>query len=201
MTSCTPNVLQCGVHGGCAGSIPQLGFTYAQLFGLVKESDYPYISGSTGHTGECTTDFRKTPATAIIRGYEKLPTNDMAVIMNHIANVGPLVVSIDASNFVNYVSGIYDDCDFNENINLNHAVQLVGYGTDDKVGMDYWIVRNSWGKSYGENGYIRIMRHSETKCGTTSYGVSCNGQDTTQPVCGTCGILFDASYPIGAQLI
>ncbi len=46
ITSCTPNELQCGGSGGCQGSIPQLGFVYTQLFGLQKEADYPYTSGS-----------------------------------------------------------------------------------------------------------------------------------------------------------
>lgn len=46
ITSCTPNPLQCGGSGGCKGSIPQLGFVYTQLFGLTKEEDYPYTSGT-----------------------------------------------------------------------------------------------------------------------------------------------------------
>ena len=46
ITSCTPNPLKCGGNGGCQGSIPQLGFTYTQLFGLVKEEEYPYTSGT-----------------------------------------------------------------------------------------------------------------------------------------------------------
>ena len=45
LTSCSPNELQCGGTGGCAGSIASLAFTYAQLFGSALEADYPYLSG------------------------------------------------------------------------------------------------------------------------------------------------------------
>ena len=58
MTSCTPNTLSCGGSGGCMGSVTQLGFNYLQLFGSVKEEDWPYVSGTTGqwhkyHGGQC----------------------------------------------------------------------------------------------------------------------------------------------------
>ena len=57
MTSCTPNTLSCGGSGGCMGSVTQLGFNYLQLFGSVKEEDWPYVSGTTGQShkyhGDC----------------------------------------------------------------------------------------------------------------------------------------------------
>jgi hypothetical protein len=64
ITSCTPNSLQCGGNGGCAGSIPQLGFNYAQLFGITLEADWPYVSGTTGETGACTYDPEVTEASS-----------------------------------------------------------------------------------------------------------------------------------------
>jgi len=65
-------------------------------------------------------------------------------------------------------------------MDINHAVVLVGYGTEN--GVDYWIVRNSWSTSWGENGFIRILREKEVKCGvdtTPSHGVACKG-DTAE---------------------
>lgn len=64
--------------------------------------------------------------------------------LSHLANVGPLAVAVDASDWGLYWSGVFDGCSFSANIGLNHAVQMVGYGTDSVEG-DYWIVRNSWG--------------------------------------------------------
>jgi len=89
ITSCTPNELQCGGNGGCQGSIPQLGFTYTQLFGLVSETDYPYTSGNFGQTGSCDYSPDAMDTVASLRGYETLPRNDYAAVMNHLATVGP----------------------------------------------------------------------------------------------------------------
>jgi len=75
--------------------------------------------------------------------------------MNALANIGPVAISVDASSFSDYNSGIFSGCDFNKNIDLDHAVVAVGYGTDEKLG-DYFIVRNSWTSSWGEEGYIRV---------------------------------------------
>ena len=65
-----------------------------------------------------------------------------------VAQVGPLAISVAASSFKDYTGGVYDGCNYDENIGLNHGVQLVGYGSED--GTDFWIVRNSWGSAWGE---------------------------------------------------
>merc|ERR1712024_198372 len=113
---------------------------------------------------------------------------------NHLANVGPLSVAVDASKWSFYSGGIFDSCDYSRNIEINHAVQLVGYGSDSDG--DYWIVRNSWGSRWGEDGYIRLRRDSAAQCGTACSGGP--GSDE-QHVCGQCGVLFDVSYPIGVH--
>merc|ERR1712111_216831 len=84
---------------------------------------------------------------------------------------------------------------------INHVVQLVGYGTDPEKG-DYWLIRNSWGPEWGENGFIRLKRESSEICGFDSKpqdGVGCHGQTETVKVCGMCGVLYDTIYPIGAH--
>jgi len=139
---------------------------------------------------------------ATLRGYETLPRNDYAAVMNHLATVGPLAVSVDASEWSLYGGGVFDGCDYSKNIAVNHVVQLVGYGTDSKDG-DYWIVRNSWGTEWGEDGYIRLKRESETQCGTDNsplMGTGCvnDGKDIIT-VCGQCAVLFDVCYPIGVD--
>ena len=69
-----------------------------------------------------------------MRGFEQLPRNDYAAIMDHLANVGPLAVAVDASRFGFYFGGVFDNCPYDQNIAINHAVQLVGYGTDETEG-------------------------------------------------------------------
>jgi len=201
VTSCTPNPLQCGGTGGCMGSIPQLGYTYIQLFGHVFEDDYPYTSGSTTQTGDCMYDFLNTPPQVGITGYNTLAANDQDAVMTHLAEVGPLAVAVYASSWGGYHGGVFDGCRFDSNIALNHAVVLEGYGTDESEG-DYWLVRNSWGSSWGEGGYIRLKRQSEAQCGTDSSpmdGTACAGGpgNDEQHVCGQCGVLFDCSWPLG----
>merc|ERR1711971_1550138 len=94
----------------------------------------------------------------------------------------------DASPWQLYGSGVFSGCSYSSNIALNHAIQMVGYGTDPSHG-DYWLVRNSWGKLWGEHGYIRLQREAELTCGTDSTpmdGTACVGGPGTdeQHVCG-----------------
>lgn len=77
--------------------------------------------------------------------------------MYALATVGPVAISVDASSWSGYNGGVYSGCDYSSNIDIDHAVVAVGYGTDATLG-DYWIVRNSWTDSWGENGYIRVKR-------------------------------------------
>jgi C1A family cysteine protease len=73
----------------------------------------------------------------------------------------------DLESFFSYSSGIYFDSKCDENSKLNHAVLLVGYGHDKTLG-DFWIVKNTWGETWGENGYFRIKRNH---CGIGMYAV------------------------------
>ena len=155
-------------------------------------------------TEDCLYDVTNTAPNVGITGYDTM-SNDLEGVMNHLAQVGPLAVAVDASYWGGYRSGVFDGCSFDANIGLNHAVQLVGYGTDPSEG-DYWIVRNSWGSSWGENGYIRLQRQAEAQCGINSTpmdGTACVGGpgNDEQYVCGQCGVLFDVSYPLGAHAI
>merc|ERR1712203_262503 len=134
----------------------------------------------------------------------KLCPETTSRLMNHLANNGPLSVAVAASPWSFYGGGVFDGCDYDKNIEINHAVQLVGYGTDASEG-DYWIIRNSWGPNWGENGFMRLKRESTAVCGTDDtplMGTGCvdDGNDVLH-VCGQCGVLFDVCYPIGADYI
>merc|ERR1711909_46588 len=130
VTSCTPNPTSCGGVGGCKGSIAQLGYNYIQLFGHTTEESWPYVSGTNGQTGSCDFDMETTTPVVTPRGYDTLPSNNQEAVMNHLATVGPLAVNVDASLWHTYTGGIFDGCDFNDNIEINHVVQLVGYTED-----------------------------------------------------------------------
>ena len=86
-----------------------------------------------------------------------------------VALVGPLSASIKATNdFFFYKYGVFFDPACERSIDLasktiNHAVLLVGYGTDP-AGGDYWIIQNSWRTDWGENGFARMIRNSENNC-------------------------------------
>ena len=109
---------------------------------MIHIHSFRYVSGTSANTEDCLYDVENTAPAIGITGYETL-TNDQEATMQHLANVGPLAVNVDASSWHSYESGVFDGCSFDTNIDLNHVVQLVGYGTDDEQG-DFWIVRNSW---------------------------------------------------------
>merc|ERR1712203_1267991 len=73
LVSCVPNPLKCGGTGGCMGSIEPLAYTYASLFGIVTEDDYPYASGSGGNDDVCEFDATTTDAAVMTMGFETLP--------------------------------------------------------------------------------------------------------------------------------
>lgn len=203
LVSCAPNPLQCGGTGGCFGSVPEVAFQYAQLYGMTTEWMFPYTSYFGGDAPVCNMNMSKVPAVAEITGYQKLPVNDYEAVMDALVNIGPLAVNVQADVWKDYVGGVYDGCNNMSNVALDHVVSLVGYGTDPKLG-HYWLVRNSWDATWGEQGYIRLRRSATPECGTDVQpkdGTGCEGGPSTQQVCGQCGILFDVSYPVGAKLV
>lgn len=197
ITSCTPNPDKCGGTGGCNGATAELAFDYVHgAGGIAEEWTYPFTS-YYGDTGNCT-DSKKRPLYAQLAGFMKLPANHQETVMAVVAGTGPLAVNVDATNWHFYNSGVFDGCAYNASIDINHVVQLVGYGQDLTFGK-YWLVRNSWSATFGEHGYIRLKRDDVAQCGTDNTpadGVACAPYPSSQNVCGQCGILFDTSFPI-----
>jgi len=199
LTMCAPNPDHCGGTGKCQGSTAELAFDYlAGSSGFYQEYQQGYAAYG-GSNSDCTVP-DGTPKIAI-DGYVELPQNNYTAIMNAIATVGPVAINVDA-NFGAYESGIFNGCDTTKNVDINHVVVLVGYGEDK--GNKYWFVRNSWSPSWGEGGYIRVARsdNDDTNCGVDSTpqdGIECIGSDEPIKVCGTCGIIYDGSYPTGAR--
>lgn len=196
--SCVENPDECGGTGGCMGATMELAYEYAMENGLITEWQFPYGS-FYGDSGDCSINSKATPV-AGITNYTKNPTNSYTDLIDSVANAGPISITVDASTWSSYSGGIYDGCN-QDSPDLDHGVLLVGYGTED--GVDYWLVRNSWGPTWGENGYIRLMRTSDeaSRCGVDvnpADGTGCADGPANVTVCGTCGILYDTSYPTGA---
>ncbi|XP_010501640.2 PREDICTED: zingipain-2-like [Camelina sativa] len=154
---------------GCKGGTIVEAFTYiVKNRGIASENAYPYRVKE----GQCQTKAR--PA-AVIRGLRYVPSNNERALLQAVSGQ-PVSVGIvgTRADFIHYKRGVYNprDC----GINVNHAVTLVGYGTSPE-GIKYWLAKNSWGNTWGENGYIRFRR------------------DVEWPQ-GMCGVAQWATYPV-----
>ena len=155
------DVVSCSEYAqGCEGGFPYLiAGKYAEDFGVVEETCYPYRA----HDSKCqeTSNCLRYHSTNYyyIGGYYGACSEE-AMRMELVQN-GPMSVSFEVySDFQHYKGGIYKHTGLEDKFNpweiTNHAVLLVGYG--EELGTKYWIVKNSWGESWGEKGYFRIMR-------------------------------------------
>lgn len=202
LVDCVPNLKHCGGTGGCAGATAELAYTYVMKNKLTVADDYKgYMSGGDG---KCRQEPAGTYATA--QDFERLPENNLQALLQTLATSGPIVVSVDASSWTSYESGVFDSCV--PDATVNHAVVLIGYGHDTTLQKKYWLIRNSWSPGWGENGHIRLQRHdsdvgAEGFCGVDhdpKKGVGCDGGPKELPVCGMCGVLSDSCYPRGVRI-
>lgn len=155
------NLIDCvrtcyGCHGGLMTS------AYAYIVGYQDgqfnlESDYPYEAVAR----MCR--FDQYPKVGTISDYINVESGNEDDLALKCEKYGPVAVAIDASNwsFQLYTTGIYDESSCSS-VNLDHGVGCVGYGVEDST--KYWIVRNSWGTTWGEAGYIRMI-WKDNQCG------------------------------------
>lgn len=167
---------------GCNGGLMDYGFEFAERNGgLCEESAYPYTSGTTKRRGTC----EDSSCTKYCQPSSYVDvTSDNQDDFEAALCQGPVSIAIEAdqSAFQLYSSGVLTgSC----GSNLDHGVLAVGFGTDSQYG-DYWKVKNSWGSSWGENGYIRLCRNCNMNC----RGIF------TQKCSGQCGLMQQASYPV-----
>ncbi|XP_072546258.1 cathepsin L-like peptidase [Salminus brasiliensis] len=153
-------------NNGCRGGLMEKAFDYVKdNKGLQSEDSYPYEN----EAGTCLFNPHKVSATC--RGFMAVSSNDEISLEDAVALNGPVSVAIDTkrSTFQLYKSGVYDD-PFCSKSDLNHAVLVVGYGTDEKE-QAYWLIKNSWGVHWGDMGYIKISKNKNNMCGVARHAV------------------------------
>lgn len=230
LVSCAENPMHCGGSGGCTGATAEIALEHVKQKGIVSAYTFGYqatygtnISCSLG-TSQPSLRTRETvipyaDSVAMISDFVVLESNNYQVLMNAVAKLGPIAVSVAAHPWMFYRSGVLTvPMNATGATDINHLVVLEGYGTDTETGEDYWLVRNSWGPLWGERGYIRLKREDpstldnpEEACGmdvTPGNGDACtldeDGNKVVPPavkVCGTSGILYDSTVPIGGYLL
>jgi len=124
--------------------------------GITSESSYPY----TAEQGTCQTSVESV---ATISSYTDVPALNENALLQAVAQQ-PVSVAIEADTeaFQFYSGGVFNNAGCGTQ--LDHGVLAVGYGHDSSSNLNYWIVKNSWGSSWGENGYIRLVR-GQNECG------------------------------------
>lgn len=207
LVDCVPNPQHCGGTGGCDGATGELAYAFARDHGVPLEIDLEYtaVTGSCPISGQpkqpVLDEMWPAQKRVVVSGWNQLPSNKAAPMMQALVNEGPVVVAVDGNDWFDYSSGVFDGCE--KDADLGHAVLLTGYGEDS--GKKYWRIQNSWGPNWGEAGFIRITRHDNEDewCGTDSKpqdGVGCDGGPPEITVCGMCGLLYDPIVPEGVRL-
>lgn len=154
-------------NNGCSGGLVEYAYHYLESNTIDTEEQYPYKATNEGKCSATTGSFKLTS----FKEVERFSPEQLAQAMT----IGPVSVGVDASGvaFKLYKKGIIKKwC----GDTIDHAVLAVGYGTDN--GTDYWLIKNSWGADWGEDGYFRILR------------------DMSKNDTGMCGIYQTPTYPV-----
>jgi len=140
---------------GCNGGEMSCAFQYLNSDNkghVYTEKSYPYTAGAASKEGNC----KSGTTGATVSGSKDLPSNE-GQMAAWVSSTGPIAIGAHADPWKQYKSGILTSCG-SKTAAVDHAIVIVGYGTES--GKDYWLIRNSWGESFGESGYIRIGRGS-----------------------------------------
>ena len=163
-----------GSDHGCNGGLMDNAFAWIKKNGgLCTENEYPYVSGTTTTSGTCDKSCTNVKGSDIISYTDVSPNSDESMMAALTKQPVSVAIQADQKDFQLYNSGVFTgSC----GTQLDHGVLLVGYGSETNE--DYYVIKNSWGNTWGDNGYIKIGRGSQYNDG--------NGQ---------CGVLMQGSYP------
>jgi C1A family cysteine protease len=182
-------LLDCtGSGSGCSGGSPIAALrTVIAEGGLTTEAAYPY----TAVAGSC----KASTAVATIPGAGRVPRGDEVSLQNYVAQGPVLALVRESAAFDFYHGGIFTGPCSTSNPTL--AVLIVGYATTG--GGDYWIVKNSFGTSWGSQGYIYMARHQNI-CGIANFAVAVSN-DPLPPPAGTAPIPTLSAWAVGFLLL
>jgi cathepsin L len=207
IVDCTPNPRHCGGDGGCKGATAELAMDWVLKNGIAEAAQIPY----KGKDGVCTRGSPSTDMKAALMqsapgagqggaaigmmSWSTLPKNEYEPLARALVDAGPAAVSVAADTWFSYEEGVFNGC--GKDAVIDHAVVAMGYGEEGES--KYWLIQNSWGDDWGEEGRIRLERHEKGDyCGMNNdpqKGVACQGETQPVPVCGMCGVLFDSVVP------
>jgi len=163
-----------GKDHGCKGGLMDNAFSWiSKNGGLCVETEYPYVSGTTTTGGTCQTTCSVISNSKVVDFVDVTPSSDDTMMSALSKRPISIAIEADQKDFQLYKSGVFTGtC----GTKLDHGVLLVGYGNE--FSDDFYLVKNSWGTSWGDKGYIKLGR-----------GKKYNNGD------GQCGLLLQASYP------
>ncbi|CAF3966931.1 unnamed protein product [Rotaria sordida] len=163
-------IVDCSSDGndGCDGGNfpPSVNYLSAKGGKIATNASYPYAEKqqSCRTSGINEIDLGKVEFGAI-------PLGDEKKMAEALTNYGPIFIGLDADSelFMFYKNGILqiDNCPKRRQ-DMDHAMTIVGYGYDDALQTPYWIIKNSWGIKWGENGYLRLIKDAGNMCGVAS---------------------------------
>jgi len=150
-----------GTDMGCNGGLMDNAFSWIKKNGgLCTESEYPYTSGNTQTGGTCEKTCSIVKNSDVTGFVDVQPNSDDAMMSALVKQPVSIAIEADQKNFQLYKSGVFSDsC----GTSLDHGVLVVGYGT--MSGNDYYRVKNSWGETWGDGGYIYLGRGSQYNAG------------------------------------
>lgn len=153
---------------GCNGGDMDFAFRYVKDYGQCSLDSYPYVSGQTQQSGTCKKNCTKI--TSVDGCYDIESGNQKDLLYAVVQQPVAVAIEADTQYFQSYSSGVLTSTECGTK--LDHGVLIVGYGTENNI--DYWLVKNSWGSDWGEQGYVKIARTDGA---------------------GICGIGLEPSFP------
>lgn len=139
---------------GCNGGMYGRAWNYAKNNPIEYESDYPYTSGTTMKSGSCM--YNSALGHGGVTSFFSVGTDNTSIMTAIVSMPQSIALEADTTYFQSYTSGVLTDaaaC----GTTLDHAVVAVGYGTDPTYG-PYYLVRNSWSASWGDQGYVKLAQ-------------------------------------------